>query len=374
MAKNIHSHFENLQFMDMESVQIDDGETQGPSLAGDVKFGLIGKFLSPKLATKVVVVHNFTNIWVEEKAEIFPLKNGVLLFKFPSEQQRLSILRRSPWLFDGEPIVMVQFDPSLSLNEYKFTKILYWVRIYELPLNMMMMEMASIIGSRFDKLITIDTRHSINVNNPLLRCVMNGKHANVSTAIEQALNPGIGISPKELDELTKIADELGVNSSLFVVACVAPTIVVDRGKEPIATLLNSGFEHGSSSKGVDAIIVEQVNVSTGGIETVTACATIEQIQEHIVLPTDLDPGSLSKVSQYAGSSCMMQILGIEHETLDVPKAGKPGLSPVCEGNVVAPDGPDVVVVMNADVMAGMTANPHNVDPKQQRCCTQGLLM
>ncbi|KAK8649387.1 hypothetical protein V6N13_130116 [Hibiscus sabdariffa] len=102
-----------------------DGDNHGPSLAGDVKFGLIGKLLSPKLATENVVFQTFTNIWTKDKAEIFPLKNGVFLFKFPSEQQLLSIFRCGPWLIDDEPFVMVSFDHALSLNEYDFTKITY---------------------------------------------------------------------------------------------------------------------------------------------------------------------------------------------------------------------------------------------------------
>ncbi|KAK8500848.1 hypothetical protein V6N12_011495 [Hibiscus sabdariffa] len=100
-------------------------EAHGHSLAGEVKFALIGKLLSPRLATETVVVRTFTNIWAEEKVEILPLKHGVFLFKFPGEQQCLSVLRPSPWLFDGEPIITLPFDHSLLLNEYDFSKILY---------------------------------------------------------------------------------------------------------------------------------------------------------------------------------------------------------------------------------------------------------
>ncbi|KAK8672609.1 hypothetical protein V6N13_110974 [Hibiscus sabdariffa] len=196
MAKNIQSLFENLQFTNMERVQIADGESHGHSLVGEVKFGMIGKLLSPQFATETVFVHTFTNIWAEEKAEILPLKHGIFLFKFLGEQQRLSILRRSSWLFDGELIITVSFDPSFSLNEYEFTKILYWVRIQELSMNMMTMDMASTIGSRFGKLVAVDTRYSlenlgeffrlhvkINVSDPLLRCVIIGKNANENDQI-----------------------------------------------------------------------------------------------------------------------------------------------------------------------------------------------
>ncbi|KAK8533053.1 hypothetical protein V6N12_076334 [Hibiscus sabdariffa] len=75
MADNIQSLFENLQFTDLENMQIADGEGQGHSLAGNVKYGLIGKLLSPLLATESDV-RTFTNICAEEKVEILPLKHG----------------------------------------------------------------------------------------------------------------------------------------------------------------------------------------------------------------------------------------------------------------------------------------------------------
>ncbi|KAK8579473.1 hypothetical protein V6N13_142681 [Hibiscus sabdariffa] len=109
----------------MDCEQLIDDEDHEPSLAGDVKFGLIGKLLSPKLAVENTVIQTFTNNWMEEQVEVFPLKNGVFLFKFPSEQQLLRIIRRGPWLFDEEPFVMVPFDHAFSLNEYDFSKISY---------------------------------------------------------------------------------------------------------------------------------------------------------------------------------------------------------------------------------------------------------
>ncbi|KAK8483334.1 hypothetical protein V6N12_000464 [Hibiscus sabdariffa] len=259
----------------MKSMHIADGEMHGNSLAGEA----------------------------EEKAEILPLKHGVFLFKFPGEQQCLSILRLSLWLFDGEPIIMLSFRHSLSVNEYDFTKILYWVRIHELPMNVITMDMASTIGSHFGKLVVVDTRHThgnlgeffrlqveIKVSDPLLRCVIIGKLANGKDRIclvqlrnltsfvsiadvwdmrskstltpkdsnakttpygpwmrapmetkrpapyqRQGIapNPGVGISDKELDELDKIADELGVDSTLFAYPNSAPIDVIARGKEPI---------------------------------------------------------------------------------------------------------------------------------------------
>ncbi|KAK8628096.1 hypothetical protein V6N13_063808 [Hibiscus sabdariffa] len=295
----------------------------------------------------------------EEKAEILPLKHGVFLFKFPGEQQCLSILRLSLWLFDGEPIIMLSFRHSLSVNEYDFTKILYWVRIHELPMNVITMDMASTIGSHFGKLVVVDTRHThgnlgeffrlqveIKVSDPLLRCVIIGKLANdvwdmrsKSTLTPKdsnakttpygpwmrapmetkrpapyqrqgiAPNPGVGISDKELDELDKIADELGVDSTLFAYPNSAPIDVI----------------------------------------------------AHLIL------GSLAKVNKSVGSSSMLQVQGIEPEATNVLSGGESCLPPRSDGNMANLDDPDVVGVVLVD--------PRKADEPIQhpKCCMRGLL-
>ncbi|KAK9001105.1 hypothetical protein V6N11_082897 [Hibiscus sabdariffa] len=122
MASNLNSLFESLHFMKEEhNAIIDTTEPHVVSLAVDVKFGLVGKLLSPRLVNEVI--HTFTNIWVDEHTDMFLLKNGIFLFKFSSENHLLSILRRRPWLFDGKPIVLVPFNPAKMVGEYDFSKI-----------------------------------------------------------------------------------------------------------------------------------------------------------------------------------------------------------------------------------------------------------
>ncbi|KAK8691214.1 hypothetical protein V6N13_074732 [Hibiscus sabdariffa] len=386
-------------------MEIADNAGQGISLAGDVRYGLLGKLLSPRLTNGNAVVRTFTNIWEEEQAEVLPLKHGMFLFKFPGEQQRSSILRRSPSLFKGDPLMTIPFDPSLSLNDHDFSKILYWVRIHELPLNMVTVDIAALIGSRFGKLIVVDTRHNLGnlgeffrlrveivVHNPLLRCVTVGKHADgrtricpvqfeklnkfcfncgrlgheidlcpqtrdvnatttpygpwmrapmdtrrpppyqhkgivyceVNTAlttISQQVpstvpmaNPGGGISEKELVELAQIANDLGVNSSMFADPVVVSTEVEACGQKPMQPVLQAGIETGSSSKDNDPSHAGHTDLVIAGVEIGTMAADPILHKNKMVLAVDPDPGSLGKMNSLATSSSILQVQEIEHGT------------------------------------------------------------
>ncbi|KAK8708961.1 hypothetical protein V6N13_059996 [Hibiscus sabdariffa] len=197
MAANLNTMLAKLQFTDDEQAAIiDTTASQDVSMAADVEFGLVGKVLSPKLVNETSFIQVFTNLWTDEHVEIFPLKPGVFLFKFLTEKDSLNILKRGPWIFDGEPIVLVRFVPSMALGDYKILKMTWWIRVYELALDMMSPDVATKIGLCFGQLDTIDGRRisgnlgeyfrlkvELSVHKPLLRCVMIGKNADGTNRI-----------------------------------------------------------------------------------------------------------------------------------------------------------------------------------------------
>ncbi|KAK8607626.1 hypothetical protein V6N13_046235 [Hibiscus sabdariffa] len=85
----------------------------------------------------------------------------------------------------------------------------------------------------------------------------------VSKTIDQVANPGGGISEKELDELAKIADELGVNSTMFTDPATAPIVVDDHGKKPMTPMLMPGIEPRSFSEATEIFSVNQGNLPMG---------------------------------------------------------------------------------------------------------------
>ncbi|GMI71447.1 hypothetical protein HRI_000814000 [Hibiscus trionum] len=106
---------------------IDVSNSQDTSMAADVGFGLVGKVLSPHLINGVTFMRVFSNILVDDRVEKFPLKTRIFLFKFSAESNVNSVLKRGPWIFDKEPLVLVRFVLSTTLGEYVFDKMTWWI-------------------------------------------------------------------------------------------------------------------------------------------------------------------------------------------------------------------------------------------------------
>ncbi|KAK8562460.1 hypothetical protein V6N12_010538 [Hibiscus sabdariffa] len=232
------------------------------AMKGDVQFGLVGKLLSPHLVNEGNVIRTFTNIWANEHAEVCPLKNGVFPFKFLNEANLLSILRRGPWLFDGEPIVLVPFNPTKTIIKHDFSKISYWIRIHELPLVKMTMEIAQHALDACtdgDKEATYQSSKGDHLlpSQPLWAiCFKQAKpliEAPTTIPLNDSLNPYVGISDNELNALASIANELGVTSTLGR-ALINDDLV--KGEKPIDQLALSGIDPGTSK---DETILPAVN-------------------------------------------------------------------------------------------------------------------
>ncbi|GMI95092.1 hypothetical protein HRI_003178500 [Hibiscus trionum] len=186
MAANLHVMMANLRFTDKEKAALlESTPSDEVSMAADVKFGLVGKVITPRLISTNTFICVFPSIMADENMEIMALKPGIFLFKVPTELNLESLLRHGPWLFDGEPIAMTLFRPTLSLDEYRFDTMTWWIRVYGLPLDKMTMSMASKIGACFGELDHVDCRQinenlgdyfrvkvELNITQPLLRMVM----------------------------------------------------------------------------------------------------------------------------------------------------------------------------------------------------------
>lgn len=51
-------------------------------------------------------------------------------------------MENGPWTFGKELLVVEDFDPAKTLDEYLFEKVPIWVCIYNVPLGMMCKELA----------------------------------------------------------------------------------------------------------------------------------------------------------------------------------------------------------------------------------------
>ncbi|CAH1427739.1 unnamed protein product [Lactuca virosa] len=119
---------------------------------------LYGYMIDKKLAFHVIqqeVRRLWKNVGLEE---IFMNSKGFFFFKFSDEQGMLSILEGSLWLmFNNMPLFLQRWRPGLKLTKNSHDKILVWIKIFDLPLEVWSGENLCIIASKLGVPLAFDS-------------------------------------------------------------------------------------------------------------------------------------------------------------------------------------------------------------------------
>lgn len=100
------------------------------------KFILVGKILSTKSFSQVVVKDIVTKAWnLMMEVEVSVLGRNVFPFSFNHEADVRRAWNRRPWSIKGEHLTLKNFRADLSLNEVDFSTTVFWVQVHGLPLN-----------------------------------------------------------------------------------------------------------------------------------------------------------------------------------------------------------------------------------------------
>jgi hypothetical protein len=78
------------------------------------------------------------------------------LFTFLQESGKRKALDEGPWMFNKELLVMQEFDPSKSLEEYEFNLVPIWVRVFKIPLGSMDGLTGEMIGDEIGEFIEVE--------------------------------------------------------------------------------------------------------------------------------------------------------------------------------------------------------------------------
>ncbi|KAL0367284.1 UNVERIFIED_CONTAM: hypothetical protein Sradi_3618500 [Sesamum radiatum] len=61
--------------------------------------------------------------------------NGFLFFRFRNLAFMEEVIEEGPWLFQGQPVVLQQWEQGMSLRRQKHTKVPIWIRIRHFPME-----------------------------------------------------------------------------------------------------------------------------------------------------------------------------------------------------------------------------------------------
>ncbi|KAM0888002.1 hypothetical protein ACQ4PT_028605 [Festuca glaucescens] len=146
----------------------------------------VGKLMSEKPALPEALKNTVGKIWCPLKGVTCKdLGENVFRFTFHQVSGWRKALEEGPWMFEGEALVMEDFDAAKTPDEYEFCKIPIWIRVGNLPLGKLDKETGILVGNKVGEFEDVElgedglakgrvlrVKIKLNIKQPLMRGVM----------------------------------------------------------------------------------------------------------------------------------------------------------------------------------------------------------
>ncbi|KAM0866035.1 hypothetical protein ACQ4PT_042909 [Festuca glaucescens] len=120
----------------------------GEKEAGSGEALALGKVLSEKPAYAEGIVASLGKVWCPLKGTLVKkMRDNVFMFTFLQPSGRRKAVEDGPWKVGNDLLVVEEFVPEKSLDDYAFSTFPIWVRIFKLPLGRMNQEIGEAIGN-----------------------------------------------------------------------------------------------------------------------------------------------------------------------------------------------------------------------------------
>ncbi|KAK1699131.1 hypothetical protein QYE76_015828 [Lolium multiflorum] len=148
----------------MRGLKLSEGEMKGVKLRkveakkGEaLEWQAIGKLMAEKLAIAGAMEDALGPLWCPIKGiECKDLGENIFLFTFYQASGKKKAVEEGPWTFDKSLLIMEEFEPHKNIDDYDFSKIPIWVRIFKLPLGLMNRATGEDIGDQIGEYVGID--------------------------------------------------------------------------------------------------------------------------------------------------------------------------------------------------------------------------
>lgn len=148
----------------LKTLQLSEAERKGVKLSKRsmgssliVKAQAVGKLMSNRPARVDALVSTLGWIWCPFRGiECKDLGMNRFLFTFREDGGKMKALTSGPWMFNKSLLVLEDFKPNKTLEEYQFKFIPIWVRADGIPMGMMDRENGEAIGKEIGEVIDVD--------------------------------------------------------------------------------------------------------------------------------------------------------------------------------------------------------------------------
>ncbi|KAK5825733.1 hypothetical protein PVK06_020596 [Gossypium arboreum] len=155
ITEEINELLERLKFSEDEAVQVIS--TNGDKNIQGFESWAVGKIMAIEAPNREAMYRVFRSLWyTKEDIDFVALKEGVVTVKFGYLEDQSRILNLTPWLFDRCLFSMLPFKKGKDIESYEFCLSPFWLRIYNIPIELMNSQMALDVGNAIGELVAID--------------------------------------------------------------------------------------------------------------------------------------------------------------------------------------------------------------------------
>ena len=134
------------------------------------QLSLIGKFLTCKSFNKMVAKNTIRRAWgLDKSLQILEVGLNLFQFKFQFEFEMDRVLRRGPWSFDNQLLILQRWKKGMTVGNIRMDKASLWVQIWGVPFDMISPRVAKEVGNRLGDVEEVEERKGKDDVNFFLR-------------------------------------------------------------------------------------------------------------------------------------------------------------------------------------------------------------
>ncbi|KAK3160925.1 hypothetical protein QOZ80_1BG0068340 [Eleusine coracana subsp. coracana] len=140
---------EDLLEIDLDALNID-----GPEV-----FLAMAYYCSEKKFSPIGLFEELNAVWgVVDLAPVERVDTHMFMITFKTKEERSRVVDGGPWRHKGDVLFVVNYDGLTRPSEVVFDSLPMWIWLYDLPLVLRSVELATIIGNKIGKFIKTDLR------------------------------------------------------------------------------------------------------------------------------------------------------------------------------------------------------------------------
>ncbi|CAH1439103.1 unnamed protein product [Lactuca virosa] len=118
---------------------------------------LYGYFVGKRFAFPLVK-DRLQDIWKEHGiCDIFINNDDMFFFKFDNDKGMNYVLQKGIWKINGIPLFLRKWDPNVFIEKPTHDRVLVWVNIFGIPLQLFNKDGLSLIASKLGKPLEVDS-------------------------------------------------------------------------------------------------------------------------------------------------------------------------------------------------------------------------